>query len=116
MGNYCENCGAAMPLTGDCMQCGQRQRENEKHEADHLCAYHEGGRRCPAEGTISKSITGGGRYYCAAHFRHIDNPRMCAAILDDYQENGLPDRTDWRDKLIQEHMNGGHETDDSAAA
>lgn len=118
MRQYCDNCGEPMPLVGDCKVCGQRQREEQNHEADHLCAYSEPGRRCQATGVLSKSVNGGGKFYCAAHFKHIDNPRMCSAILDDYETNGIPRRIDWRDQMISDHMAGKYddETETTTAA
>ena len=92
-----------MDLSGECSSCKHVDHDAKK---DHRCAYVMMGRQCPAVGVISKSVTGGNRFYCAAHFRALDNPSIAQSILDDYELHGLPDREDWRDKLIREYDEG----------
>ena len=110
--NYCSNCGLPLDLSGKCSTCNHID-----HEAKHSqqCAYTMQGRQCPAPGVLSKSVTGGDRYYCAAHFRATGNTPLCEAIVDDYELNGLPDRRDWRDILIEQHMGGDDDQSSDAA-
>lgn len=117
--NYCSNCGTTLNMDDQCPQCNHIFADH--HRQMHLCEYSDGINQCPAPGSLSHQTSGAGRWYCASHFKHIEDKATCNRILDDYQMNGVPQKIDWRDELIARHMNGeidekGEPNDSDASA
>lgn len=61
----CPDCGNIVKEHQTTCICGwSRIEETNKTQ----CAYREGFKQCPEEGTLSNNIRGGGPWYCAKHF------------------------------------------------
>lgn len=99
--HYCTNCSMPLTLNGKCPQCSQVNYTDQNKQ----CAFSYQGKRCPASGSISTSVKGDGRYYCASHFRSRDNWDESVKIMNEYLIHGVPIQKDWRDELI-EKLNG----------
>ena len=65
---------------------GSKQQATPDRDPMHgCCAYSTGTSRCHYPGTFSDSTSGGGEFYCAAHY-HLDDPSTGAAIVYRSQE------------------------------
>lgn len=104
----CPKCEKTLIKPSKCDQCGwskqSKQDEPIRTYSDHQCAYSSYGRRCPARGTISDNIRGGGPYFCRYHARPDERGRHGDEVLDDFDQNGLPAERDWRDEMIDAEM------------
>lgn len=102
---YCPDCNSAL-LPGKCScGCGWKFAAAPKQETvDYRCAFSSGNSRCPATGTISPNIRGGGPWYCRWHFKAQGDPSMGLRILDEFDRDGIPRQQDWRDEMIEQDM------------
>ncbi len=101
----CPDCGKLLkPLQTTCL-CGyQKKKQGQEYVDDRKCEWRAGELRCPATGTNSASITGGGPWYCRWHFNSRDNFEYSKRVTLDMIKNGVP-KKDWREELMQNHMN-----------
>jgi len=70
MSNFiCMECGNALALNADACSCGWRKHAAIKFmQPDYRCAYSLNKQRCKAEGTLSRSCTAKGAWYCSHHW------------------------------------------------
>ena len=102
----CPDCRAVLQAGATECVCGwsAAQAYRGEHAEGHQCAWHNGTQRCPAPATVSKRMHGERFWYCRWHAEHLDDPAMCAQILEDMLSRGVPQIVDWRDQLIDQEM------------
>lgn len=104
MNKYCSQCGEMLTLSNTCARCGHIMPTTNINDGQ--CEFMHGAKRCPAQGTISPSINGDGRWYCEKHYRNRHDKQVSIDILENYLIHGVPDLKDWRDILLEKHLNG----------
>ena len=117
---YCPDCNERIqPGNSHCSDCGwrpdkpsknQKKGKNEQNnvfdERKGLCEWEGMGRECPAIGAHNKSIKGGGVWYC---WKHFADPGLTVGlkIIDEYEKNGLPDKTPPSRKMMENSLKMG---------
>jgi len=90
-----------LPGSKKCGDCGWQEKKQEPvYVDDHKCEWRSGGVQCPAMGTLSDSIKGGGPWYFRWHYFNMNDFEYCRQITDDMTQNGIP-KTDWREEAIK---------------
>lgn len=108
---YCPECGTALDQAASRCDCGWRApRQKPLHNtSDHRCRWTSGADRCPATGTISLDVRGGGPWYCRRHYR-ITDAASGRRILEDLQAHGVPSEVDWRKQLVDARVRDSTKT------
>lgn len=101
----CPECGKGLPLRVKQCRCGWKLpiTAAEIPMLDGRCEYVIAQRRCPLPGTICPYPYAKGPWYCAGHWRCLDDPQLGEAVLRHAEENYysiMASRRDWRDQLF----------------
>ncbi len=112
----CPECGKKLPYRAKGCACGWGRPESAAAPpGPPRCAYAG----CPAAGTISDDLHGGGPFWCRWHFSERDAPRA-AEISENLRRNGLPGKGDGGDARIDEevaaHPNRQRQPEESSQA
>ncbi|HEX4044865.1 MAG TPA: hypothetical protein VHZ76_04290 [Gammaproteobacteria bacterium] len=115
MQNECPECGKSLAAKAKYCSCGWRNPGIENSSTvDYRCHYVTCGRRCPLPGGISSSVFGS-TWYCAGHWRTLDDPQEGEAVLLNAEKNYndiLKTYEDWRKKLLSHlHKKGKNAND-----
>lgn len=86
--NRCPECGTLFDKKIQQCVCGWRSHSsNESAKPDARCAYRFSGRRCPAMGTVSRSIRSSGAWYCSGHSQVLNDPVRAESLLKQIETN-----------------------------
>ena len=98
--NYCTECKERLQPGNNHCSCGWNPEKNKSNKEKQtsffddrkgFCEWEYQDRQCPAIGNHSKSLKGGGPWYCMDHIGDIDLVEGLKIIYE-YEKNGVPVR------------------------